>query len=855
MQQKYKLAIVSGGKVSISRAENRSSTHKIVVSLTHDEDNFIVPFNNQLKIYSIETRQCVKTLKFSNNSVLNEIFCTDDRVSVMHIALGDVSMEDDSQTKDKITLFSSNNHVIVINYKGKLVDEPKHWKLEFPNPEESVFKVFTDDNGRTTKLCTVFENSSSTYTYNIYSYSSGEVEHIKSYEGVLLSTWSKNDRYIGFLIKGENGKKQVILESLQDKNFTKTFPLPLVNASSSKNAHFVTSMALDGTGEQLALGFASGVISLVNTGDFSTRLLKWHIDSVLSMSFNVDGSYLLSGGWEKVVSFWQLSTNRQQFLPRLNGTIIDCSVVHEKYFSLALQMTQNVTNADYQVLLMKFTDLHSRLAINGPLPVFKSAVKDAIQPISAMNTKASISGSKLHQSKKKRDRKLKRKKQDYTVFFAIHPVTKHLYFPHKSALQAMDFYKNEQVSYQYLSLGINNAMGKVRGELNLKDPEIQQVHFTSDGKWMVTYEVEYPPEGLLSSNDNSHILKFWILDDTNEWQLKTKVLNPHSVNVPITSITMAPVSINASYGCITADNNGGLKYWSFNSKEKNWCLTKMALPNFSHYSNNVSVVWSRDGSLIFHAFDDKLSIIDFTTFGKFEPEDSKRLETIALDSAVQCVKLVNDTMLVIVTKTVLNFLNLLSGQLVSSFDLYPYINGMYKPGCLSRLISCDEKNGTLALVINKQKTDQEDNATASYESKVLVFNANVPRLIATFSHNEYISCIAWNHNTDFIFIDIQCKLGLVSTTTSFEMLDELNNEGAFDGLLVGKSDFEEQLRNLSKQNERNLPTDDNEEAEIEFINSQTTNKVINMNSFTSMFENIDNIQLDTLFDRVMRVLS
>ncbi|CAI4861051.1 CRB_1a_G0054750.mRNA.1.CDS.1 [Saccharomyces cerevisiae] len=86
-------------------------------------------------------------------------------------------------------------------------------------------------------------------------------------------------------------------------------------------------MAIDNMGQQLAVGFASGVISIVSLADLQIRLLKWHIDSVLSLSFSHDGSYLLSGGWEKSCEFMAIETNSQQFLPRLNGIIIDCQVL------------------------------------------------------------------------------------------------------------------------------------------------------------------------------------------------------------------------------------------------------------------------------------------------------------------------------------------------------------------------------------------------------------------------------------------------------------------------------------------------------------------------------------------------
>lgn len=854
VHQNYKLSIVSGGKPILPRVTNRSSTNKTVSALTHNQENYIVPFNNQLKIYSIDTGLCVKTIKFINNDILAKIFSGDNTFAI-HISLGECFSED--QACDKVTIFTNTGSVVVLNYKGKLIDNPRHWSIELPNKGEQIFKVF-QNNLNVLKILTVFQESSSKFTYNLYSYVSHELKYIKTYSNVLLSTWSSNDKFIGFLQKNnEIGSKKIILiESIVDNEpFQKVFPLPHCSSSLSSNAQFVSTMSLNNNGDQLALGFASGVINLINISDLSNRLLKWHIDSVLSLCFTNDNNYLISGGWEKVVSFWQLSTNMQQFLPRLNGVIVDCNIVDTSYYMFALQMTENVTNSDFQLVLLNSINLQPKISINGPLPIFQTMIKDVVHPLSAVNTKASISSSILLQASKKKARKLvTRKRQDYTTYLEIHPITKYLYFPHISAVQIYDFYKNEQVSYQYIASGINNSMGKVRVELNLKDPIVHQVKFTLNGLWMITYEVEYSSEGLLSSQDLSHVLKFWMLTENKEWILKTKILNPHGPNVPIISILRAPSTIDDSQGCLTADNNGGIKYWSFNSKENNWCLRKMLLSDFNDFSNNVTLAWSHDSSLIFHAFDDKLSILDYSTFRNISTDsNSTILNGLTLDSSIQYIHLLTDITLIIATRTTLSAINLLSGQIINTFDLYPYVNGVYKPGNLSRLICCDDKNSRVALVINQQLKDSNNNITLNYKSRVLVFNFDLSEKLGSFTHDEYISNISWNYGTDFIFMDIQCRLGVVSAAVSTEMMDEINNEGVIDGL-IPSNDFEKQLKRLSDQKQQNIH-DVEEEISLDFINGDASGKLINMNSFTNLFENIDNIQMDTLFDRVMKMIS
>ncbi|CAI4526082.1 AFI_G0024370.mRNA.1.CDS.1 [Saccharomyces cerevisiae] len=889
--EQYKLSVVSGGKPALNNLSSVTG-NKNIARLSQDQRNYIIPFNNQIKVYSVETRQCVKTLKFANNSLLSGIFLQEEEnnESIVKILLGDITVPQ-QEDAHLITVFTNNGHAIVLNYKGKLVESPKHFKISLA--DEKLANVFHSEGNY--RILTTFKDPSqkahnSLQSYRLYALTFDdakkqfEVAHQAEWHNVILSNISSNGKLLAHMCKDVSTKdhehKSISVVSLFDDSVNLSFPLGSILSSQtqslSSNTRYVSSMAIDNMGQQLAVGFASGVISIVSLADLQIRLLKWHIDSVLSLSFSHDGSYLLSGGWEKVMSLWQLETNSQQFLPRLNGIIIDCQVLGPQgnYYSLILQMTENNSNSDYQFSLLNASDLTSKLSINGPLPVFNSTIKHIQQPISAMNTKNSNSITSLNHSKKKQSRKLiKSRRQDFTTNVEINPINKNLYFPHISAVQIFDFYKNEQVNYQYLTSGVNNSMGKVRFELNLQDPIITDLKFTKDGQWMITYEIEYPPNDLLSSKDLTHILKFWTKNDNEtNWNLKTKVINPHGISVPITKILPSPRSVNNSQGCLTADNNGGLKFWSFDSHESNWCLKKISLPNFNHFSNSVSLAWSQDGSLIFHGFDDKLQILDFDTFKKFESlENTKTVSEFTLDSEIQTVKLINDTNLIVATRTTLNAINLLRGQVINSFDLYPFVNGVYKNGHMDRLITCDERTGNIALVINQQLTDLDGVPTINYKSRIIIFDSDLSTKLGNFTHHEYISWIGWNYDTDFIFLDIESTLGVVGTTVNTQLSDEVNNEGILDGLVsntittsASNSDiFAEQLHKLSsrgkKSDTRDKNTNDNDEDEediaLEFINGEKKDKLVNMNSFTSMFDNIQNVQMDTFFDRVMKVLT
>jgi NET1-associated nuclear protein 1 (U3 small nucleolar RNA-associated protein 17) len=72
-----------------------------------------------------------------------------------------------------------------------------------------------------------------------------------------------------------------------------------------------------------AVSDEQGAIFLYNHAarDKTPRKLHWHAHACSSLSFALDGAYLLSGGQEGVLVLWQLSTSGKQFLPRVGNAI------------------------------------------------------------------------------------------------------------------------------------------------------------------------------------------------------------------------------------------------------------------------------------------------------------------------------------------------------------------------------------------------------------------------------------------------------------------------------------------------------------------------------------------------------
>lgn len=61
-------------------------------------------------------------------------------------------------------------------------------------------------------------------------------------------------------------------------------------------------------------------------GSTPARKLHWHALLISGMAFALDGEYLLTGGAEGVLVFWQMSTSNKQFLPRVGRAIETVSV-------------------------------------------------------------------------------------------------------------------------------------------------------------------------------------------------------------------------------------------------------------------------------------------------------------------------------------------------------------------------------------------------------------------------------------------------------------------------------------------------------------------------------------------------
>ncbi|KAJ8102961.1 hypothetical protein POJ06DRAFT_246177 [Lipomyces tetrasporus] len=354
------------------------------------------------------------------------------------------------------------------------------------------------------------------------------------------------------------------------------------------------------------------------------RTLKWHLDPVRALSFSLDGNYLISGGNEKVLLFWQLDTGNIQFLPRLPGPITNI-VVDNTSTTYALSLGNN--NED--IVLLAATDLDARLRVSSI-----NASYNDIPPLSL--ARANISSKEPQSSASLKllnlSEEAKRAKgfisnildsaeislPNFSIFpSAIHQFTPHAqqqslkphlywYFPTitDAQIQIYDPLRGEQVAVQ--SVARTLQLGKVLFEEAIPDPTITQLCLSADSQWMATVDetTTQPIDDLLSKSDVQINLKFWAEDSaSNEgavgWKLVSQITSPHGSDVPVAAVVAAPQAYHRGHAFITACHGRGLRLWrpripQVRSRQVEWSARHIIDPSYEFSISKSSLDFSAD---------------------------------------------------------------------------------------------------------------------------------------------------------------------------------------------------------------------------------------------------------------------
>ncbi|KAK6454904.1 nucleolar protein NAN1 [Scheffersomyces xylosifermentans] len=846
-------SMASGGKAAfLAHSANGASV------FSSDGRYNIVALSHQIRVYFVSTRQCIRSIEI-------------DLVDLCDVKL-------DVANPNNVLVFMTSGEVTVVNWKEK-VSQPiiSTSEIVLEYPLLSVINVHRDSfyvvSGKKDKKSV--SSPHSRYIHKIDRSTSKSEKLVDIHNSIKYAVSLDNSKVV-FVTSdhecvlvdlSESYKQSKANDSEESSATSVTEPTVEIIKFPFKSA--ITSVAVSND-SAIAIGTSAGAIQILFGGlatEKPQRLLKWHIDQVRSLQFTPDNNYLLSGGLEKVLVFWQLETDKTQFLPRLNGTVDKISIDSNKndYYTLLLNVSSPKAieeavseEENYEILVISSVDLVSRLSINCIRPKFANNVKSTLAKTKKkyLKSEASFDKSKL--------------RYDYSSIFEIHPKTKNLYFPHDSVIQAYDLVKNEQTFVQNAAPTL--PTGKVRSETKLLDPSISLISFTNDGDYMCTFDSVSTSEidNLLSKNDKQYALKFWkfveattgtkgestntISNKTGHWELSTKIIDPHGNSNPILAVTAAPSSYFGGLAFLSADNKGGLRIWRpsvpkdiYQATTKNggklqqtaWTLRK-SRPSGALSSDAIDVCWSEDSSVIFLGHESTITAINSKTFEEL-PASVFKAPTLS-GSRIRSLSIL-DNNLIVLSKTRISSYNLLSGELN---ELVAKVSTTFGG---KNLIAIDPINKLIALAVNYYNVDGED---FQINSKVLVFKPDQLKPLYSYTHQQGVASIRYL-NSSFIFVDLSSRIGVVqpSSTSPFTISNEETSlTRDMNNMLINAQATADVINNRNVS----VSANSNKKASDGVGDSYEFNRVIDLNTFQPIFENSEGSQIDTLFDLIIKVL-
>ncbi|CCE82808.1 Piso0_002555 [Millerozyma farinosa CBS 7064] len=852
---KWSLQMATGGMVKYLPFSNEASS-----VITPDGRYCIVVLTHQMRIYFISTRQCIRTIDIDISKTVDIKF--------------------DPNEQNNVLLFQSSGEVIEVNWMDKSGHGVTSVKqIESSKPILSVIGVEKDYyyiiSGKTDR-----KNLYSPHTRHVLRISREDfsIDELIEVEDVTRYSVSNDSTKVAFLkashevviydishlLKEVSGEMNGDTDT-QNLEYNKDY-IPEQNKEVIVFPYKapVTAIAISNN-SIVALGTASGAIQVLYGGlvtDKPQRLLKWHIDQVKSLQFSSDGTYLLSGGLEKVLVFWQLDTDKTQFLPRLNGTIQRIQTnPNTDHYSLNLKVNsqgESQANQDefYELLVLSSVDLVSRLSVN------------TIRPNIPTNVNLSLHKTKKKYDKAKSNFDSTKLRHDYSSKFLVHPKTKHLYFPSNAVIQAFDLVKNEQVFIQ--SAASTLPTGKVRSEIKLPDPSITQFAFSYDGEWMCTYDVLVSPDvdNLLSQDDVQYSLKFWKFTESQSqkgtntntkqgnWELCTKIIDPHGTSTSVLSISPAPTSTYSEPSFLTADNRGGVRLWrpripkeiyqtvkqeTGKPQQTAWTLRK-SYSGDQYASDAVDACWSEDGSIIIVGHENTLKLLNSQTF----EEISKSIFNLPslIDSRVRSLLMLGN-ILVVLSKTRITCFDLLKGKPTAlSARVNTTIGG-------KNLLAVDSVKQIICLAVNYYS---EQDGDFGIRSKILLFKPDSLEPIFEYHHDQGISSVSYSQSS-FLLVDLNFRVAVISEPSH---LSNLEGDSEEEDLVTGMNKALVQARATADLMSYRVPSKnlshgkDTKTTDID--DSMKTRKTIDAHTFEPIFENLEGVRADSLFERIIKVI-
>lgn len=614
MADKYNVTCTSGGQL-------RSHLNR----LSHDGHYSIAFFNNHITVFSVQSRSTVRSFP-----------------TIEDLEISDILDAHVSPVNGNLIYLLTKNKIFIINWYDNLKD-PLVSTLELTSPSDDAnveYHRIINFSSNSEIVINLLTKNQMSYSIVSYDLQKNEIrETFKAYENISSFAFSNNRKNL-LLVAANNGLQsvQLTLFTFDDNNESELTSYTI--QYQAPNPHFVISSAISNsqTDPLIAIALSNGSIvlmfDLLNSSKPTQKLLKWHIEPVSALEFNHDTTYLISGGSEKVLVFWNILNDKQQFLPRLNGTIGDIKINYR--VPTLISLTLNVIDNDSEYLVLGTTDLLSKLDINSPHLFAGLNNKDALKKKLARDQNMFTKNNKHYG----------RFKNNYKSMFRIHPVSSHMYLPAGRHLQIYDPLHNNQVDNIAVAPAVQQY-GKVGNETKISDPIVVGFDFVSSAKtnnkdWLVTCDMEIRGEAEELTNTSIECwetLKFWKqkpnasskndLSASDSWALQTKILRPHGKFL-ITDIIPAPLSYFGGEAVLTADSCGNVRLWRPNSQGI-WSLRKfyssgsefsqdLNLLKKNELMNNIAnnegtaLSWSPDSSLIAVGRNGKVILLDINTF-------------------------------------------------------------------------------------------------------------------------------------------------------------------------------------------------------------------------------------------------
>lgn len=769
--------------------------------ISPDARYLAVVMERLLRIYFLQTRQCIKTIDFDCRQVCDAL------MDLQHVYL-----------------FLDEGKVAVIDWKDRVRQVVRRFELKPPLPILNIIGAVPDAEDTYYAVCGTNKNATTRTVVKLAP--EAKAETVWTEEGVHLHAVLTDRTKVAFLTNNH----EVVIYHMDAPQATPEhlkFPYKLP----------ITLMAISND-QVVALGSELGPIQVVYGGletPVPQKLLKWHVEAVSAVAFTPDGRYLLSGGKEKVLVFWHLDLDKTQFLPRLNGAIDAIGIDDPNNVVYQLLLDHGPHHAEVVVILA--VDLVLRLAVTLIRPQFHSDPSNVAKARKKLAKRGEYRPTKLL--------------HDYSTQTEINPKLGHVFVPTGLSFQTFDLVRQEQVAVQNATLVIST--GKVRLEQDLVEPEITQLKFTVDGEWMCTFDqVEtLNVDQLLLKHDKQYALKFWKFVDTSlskdpslgHWELTTKIMAPHGAN-PVVAIVAAPKAYQNGQAFLTADNKGGLRVWrprspvdvtlnALRGQQTAWTMRKTH--PLGAVALAVSCAWLDDGLVIVRLVELTVATFNAHTFQEIPP--SEFCVPLLTGLPIRAVQFVG-THLVVLLKTRVLLFNMVTGAVDS------YGAAVDTTAGAALIMAVDPERQVVCLAVNYYHESPFE-----VRLKLVVIDPSQTQPVATHQLYSGVAAVRYDPTThQFVFVDFELRLG----TLTVEDSDNGVRVSMADAMKQKLLDAQITADIMSQRRAADSRTGTSTVEAIEVGGEAAAPKPVDLNLIQPLFHLA--VELETLFDRIVKVI-